>query len=139
MKKIFQITFIILLFSNPIQAKTQYLQEGINLFKNKKFRKAQFKFEKDIVFNPRSELSYLYLSKIFKKLDKKKLQEQNLNTVILLNPKNEEAILHLAKLKLENSDYKKSKELNERLHSVCINFCDESKKLEKEIDNLSKK
>jgi len=46
MKKIFQITFIILLFSNPIQAKTQYLQEGINLFKNKKFRKAQFKFEK---------------------------------------------------------------------------------------------
>ena len=139
MKKIFQITFIILLFSNPIQAKTQYLQEGIKLFKNKKFRKAQFKFEKDIVFNPRSELSYLYLSKIFKKLDKKKLQEQNLNTVILLNPKNEEAILHLAKLKLENSDYKKSKELNERLHSVCINFCDESKKLEKEIDNLSQK
>ena len=71
MKKIFQIIFIIFFFSNPIQAKTQYLQEGINLFKNKKFRKAQFKFEKDIVFNPRSELSYLYLSKIFKKLDKK--------------------------------------------------------------------
>ena len=139
MKKIFQIIFIIFFFSNPIQAKNQYLQEGINLFKNKKFRKAQFRFEKDIVFNPRSELSYLYLSKIFKKLDKKKLQEQNLNTVILLNPKNEEAILHLAKLKLENSDYKKSKELNERLHSVCINFCDESKKLEKEIDNLSQK
>ena len=84
-------------------------------------------------------MSYLYLSKIFKNLDKKELQEQNLNTVILLNPKNEEAIFNLAKLKLENSDYKKSKELNERLHSVCINFCDESKKLEIEIDNLSKK
>jgi tetratricopeptide (TPR) repeat protein len=139
MKKIIQITLIIFFFSNPIYAKNQYLQEGINLFKNKKFKQAQFKFEKDIVFNPRSELSYLYLSKIFKNLDKKELQEQNLNTVILLNPKNEEAIFNLAKLKLENSDYKKSKELNTRLHSVCINFCGESKKLEIEIDILSKK
>mgnify|MGYP000705782583 CR=1 FL=1 len=26
---------------------------------------AKFKFEQDIVFNPKSELSYLYLSKIF--------------------------------------------------------------------------
>ena len=139
MKKIFQITFIIFFFSNPIYAKTQYLEEGINFFKIKKFKQAQFKFEKDIVFNPRSELSYLYLSKIFKNLDKKELQEQNLNTVILLNPRNEEAIFNLAKLKLENSDYKKSKELNKTLYSVCINFCDESKKLKIEINNLSKK
>ena len=139
MKKIFQITFIIFFFSNPIYAKTQYLQEGINLFKNKKFRKAQFKFEKDIVFNPKSELSYLYLSKIFKNLDKKDLQEQNLNTVILLNPKNEEAIFNLAKLKLDSSDYEKSKELNNKLDSLCSKFCNESKKLKIEIENLSKK
>ena len=139
MKKIFQITFIIFFFSNPIYAKTQYLEEGINFFKIKKFKQAQFKFEKDIVFNPRSELSYLYLSKIFKNLDKKELQEQNLNTVILLNPKNEEAIFNLAKLKLKNSDYKKSKELNDKLKSLCINFCDESKKLKFEIENLLKK
>ena len=139
MKKIFQITFIIFFFSNPIYAKTQYLEEGINFFKIKKFKQAQFKFEKDIVFNPKSELSYLYLSKIFKNLDKKELQEQNLNTVILLNPKNEEAIFNLAKLKLKNSDYKKSKELNDKLKSLCINFCDESKKLKFEIENLLKK
>ena len=73
MKKIFKIIFIIFIFSNSIYAKTPYLQEGINLFKNKKFRKAQFKFEKDIVFNPKSELSYLYLSKIFKNLKKEKM------------------------------------------------------------------
>ena len=60
-------------------------------------------------------MSYLYLSKIFKNLDKKDLEEQNLNTVILLNPKNEEAIYNLAKLKLESSDYEKSKELNNSL------------------------
>ena len=139
MKKIFQIIFITLIISFPLQAKTQYLEEGINLYKIKKFKEAKFKFEKDIVFNPRSELSYLYLSKIFDNLDKKKLQEQNLDTVILLNPKNEEAIFNLAILKLESSDYKRSKELNERLQSLCTNFCKKSKKLKIEIENLSKK
>ena len=139
MKKILQIFTITCYLSNPLYAQNQHLQEGISLFKNKKFKEAKFKFEKDIVFNPRSELSYLYLSKIFKNLDKKKLQEQNLNTVILLNPKNEEAIFNLAMLKLESSDYKKSKELNEKLNLLCNNFCNKSKKLKIEIENLSKK
>ena len=120
--KIFKLLFLIFFISNPLFAKSQYLQEGIDLFKSKKYKEAKFKFEKDIVYNPKSELSYLYLSKIFKSLDEKNLQEQNLNTVILLNPKNEEAILNLAKLKLESSDYQKSRELNERLNSFCKKF-----------------
>ena len=139
MKKILKIIFLILIFTNPVYAKNQYLNEGINLFENKKFEEAKFKFEKNIVFNPKSELSYLYLSKIFNNLGKKDLQEKNLNTVILLNPKNEEAILNLARLKLESSDYKKSKELNDRLNFLCNKFCKESKKLKIEIENLSKK
>ena len=120
-------------------ANTEYYEEGLNLFKNKKFNEAKFKFEQDITFNPKSEMSYLYLSKIFKNFKKKDLEEQNLNTVILLNPKNEEAIFNLAKLKLESSDYKKSKELNDRLNTLCNKFCSESKKLKIEIENLSKK
>ena len=133
---IFLITSI---FFKPVFAKTQYFQEGLNLFNNKKFSEARFKFEQDIVFNPKSEMSYLYLAKIFKNLDKKKLAEQNLNTVILLNPTNEEAIYSLARLKLEASDYIKSKELNEKLINFCNLFCNESKKLKNEIENLSKK
>ena len=105
----------------------------------KKYKDAKFKFEQDIVFNPKSELSYLYLSKIFNKQDDKNLEEQNLKVVILLNPKNEEAIYNLAKLKLESSDYQKSNELNENLKSICVNFCDLSDKLKIEIENLSKK
>ena len=139
MTKVSKIVFLIFLITNPLFAKNQHLQEGIDLFKSKKFKEAKFKFEKNIVYNPKSELSYLYLSKIFKNLDNKKLQEQNLNTVILLNPKNEEAIFNLAKLKLESSDYQKSRELNERLNSFCKKFCNESKKLKSEIENLSKK
>ena len=139
MKKLLKIILLTIFVSNSLLAKNIYLQEGINLFENKKYEDAKFKFEKEIVYNPKSETSYLYLSKIFKNLDNKKLQEQNLNTVLLLNPRNEEAIFNLAKLKLESSDYKKSKELNDSLFSLCKNFCSESKKLKIEIDNLSKK
>ena len=139
MKKIFKIGFLTFLMLTPLHAQNQYLQEGINLFKNKKFEEAKFKFEKEIVFNPKSELAYLYLSEIFKSLEKTDLQEQNLNTVILLNPKNEEAIYNLARLKLEASDYNKSLELNKRLNSVCNKLCNESQKLKIEIENLSKK
>ena len=58
---------------------------------------------------------------------------------MLLNPKNEEAIYYLAKLKLQTSDYKKSKELNKKLKLLCNNFCNDSDKLKVEIENLSKK
>ena len=131
------LTFIII--PNLLLANTQFLQDGINLFKNKKFEQAKFKFEQDIVFNPKNEKSYLYLSKVFKILEKRNLEEQNLNTVILLNPKNEEAIYNLAKLKLATSDYKKSRELNNILNSLCVEFCSQSQKLEIDIENLSKK
>ncbi len=137
--RILKISLILSILPSSLIANTQYFQEGINLYKNKKFEEAKFKFEQDIVFNPKSEMSYLYLSKIFQNLDNKNLQEQNLHTVILLNPTNEEAIYNLAKLKLDSSDYKKSKELNERLKNVCKKFCDKSKKLKIEIENLSKK
>ena len=138
-KRYLKIILITCIFPNFLLANTQFFQEGLNLFESKKFNEAKFKFEQDIVLNPKNELSYLYLSKIFKKLDEKELQEQNLNTVILLDPKNEEAIYNLAKLKLESSDYRNSKELNNRLLNLCDKFCVKSKKLKLEIENLSKK
>ena len=137
--RIFKLILIMILIPNILFAKTEYFDEGVNLYKNKKFNEAKFKFEQDIVYNPKSELSYLYLSKIFRNLKNKNLEEQNLDTVILLNPKNEEAIYNLAKLKLESSDYKRSKELNEKLISFCDKFCNKSQKLKIEIENLSKK
>ena len=133
-------TFFILLFlQTSLLANTQYFKDGVKLFNENNLIKAKFKFEQDIVFNPKSELSYLYLSKIFKSLNKKNLEEQNLNTVILLNPKNEEAIYSLAKLKLEVSDYNKSRELNETLIKLCKDFCSKGQKLKIEIEKLSKK
>ena len=138
-KKIFKISIILFFLPNILHAKSKYIEAGINLYNKNKFEEAKFKFEQDIVFNPKSEISYLYLSKIFNKQKKKNLEEQNLNVVMLLNPENEEAIYYLVKLKLSSSDYQKSQELNKRLKSVCKNFCAKSDKLKVEIDNLSKK
>jgi len=138
-KNFFKTVLILFFIPNFLFAKSEYFQEGMTLYKKNKLEDARFKFEQDIVYNPKSELSYLYLSKIYNKQEKKDLEEQNLNTVMLLNPKNEEAIYFLAKLKLDESDYKKSKELNSRLSKLCDKFCDKSKKLKIEIENLSKK
>ena len=135
----FKLALILLCLPNKLMANNIYFDEGLKLFNSKKFEEAKFKFEQNIVFNPKSEMSYLYLSKIFKNLNDKNLQEKNLNTVILLNPKNEEAIYNLVKLKLEASDYKRSKELNDRLNDICDKFCNQSKNLKIEIENLSKK
>ena len=139
MKKYLFILLITLLMPKLLFAKSQFFKEAVDLFNKKNFDDAKFKFEQDIVFNPKSELSYLYLSKIYNKKNNKNLEEQNLNTVILLNPKNEEAIYNLAKLKLMNSDFQKSRELNSRLKLICNNFCQQSEKLKLEIENLSKK
>ena len=105
------IFFISTLLHTSTSAKNSYFLEGERLFNEKKFSQSKYKFEKDIVFNPKSELSYLYLAKIFNAQNNDFMEEQNLNTVIMLNPKNEEALYLLAKLNIKKSDYKKSTEL----------------------------
>ena len=98
------LSFFLFIFSfNPLHAKNSYFKEGKKLFDNKKYVDSKFYFEKDIVFNPKSENSYLYLAKIFKEEKKDSLEENNLNTVLLLNPKNEEAIYLLALLNIKKS------------------------------------
>ena len=132
--KIIQIIFLLILIWSNVFAGTNYFNEGLILYKNKEFDKAKFKFEQDIVFNPKNEKSYLYLSKIFNKQEKKELEEKNLNTVILLNPKNEEATFNLAKLKLKDSDFKGSKQLIEKLLIFCKDYCEKSENLKIEIE-----
>ena len=137
--RILQITFFLFLVSNNVLASTNYFNEGLLLYNKKELDKAKFKFEQDIVFNPKSEKSYLYLAKIFNKQEKKELEENNLNAVLLLNPKNEEAIYSLAQLKLKESDYSESKKLVENLLVFCKKYCQKSQQLKIEIENSLKK
>ena len=137
--KILKLIIIIILFPTILNANTNFFDEGVKFFNIKKFDKAKFKFEQDLVYNPKNENAYLYLSKIFNFQKKNDLEEQNLDTVILINPKNEEALYNLAKLKLKQSDYKESKKLVNKLISICKNFCLKSEELKVDIEkSLSK-
>ena len=104
--KIYFLTLLLAIFFQVnALAKNSYFSEGEKLFNQKKYSKSKFKFEKDIVFNPKNEKSYLYLAKIFNEQKNDYMEEQNLQTVILLNPQNEEALYLLALLKIKKSDY----------------------------------
>ena len=133
------IFFVTFFLTKNVFAEIDYFLQGEELFNKKKFSESKFKFEKDIVFNPKSEKSYLYLAKIFKKEKNDKLQEKNLNTVILLNPKNEEAIFLLTLLKIKKSDYQESEKLIKTFKKICKNLCKKEKELSKTLQGLQTK
>ncbi len=142
MKKNILIIFIsiLLLISNHIivNAKDLSFQEGEKLFANKNFKDSKFYFEKDIVFNPKSEISYLYLAKIFKEEGNDNLEENNLNTVLLLNPRNEEAIYLLTLLNIKNSNFSKAKKLIDTLEAVCKKMCSSKLELQSKLESSLK-
>ena len=65
--------------------------------------------------------TYISQKFIIKKNDE--LEESNLKTVILLNPKNEEAVYDLVLLKIRKSDYTESQKLIENFKSICNKRC----------------
>ena len=103
------IVVYLFLISNGISKESIYYSEGIKFFKKKEFDKSKILFERDIVFNPKSEKSYLFLAKIFNNKNNDDEQEINLNSVLLLNPQNDEAIYMLTLLKIKQSDYNQAK------------------------------
>ena len=134
--------FLIIFFNiTPSNGKTElnFFEKGKSFFNEKKFDLAKFKFEQDIVFNPKSEKAYLYLAKIYNIKKNDDLEESNLKTVILLNPKNEEAVLDLTLLKIRKSNYSESEELIKNFEKICNSLCPRRLELQKKLDNIIKK
>ena len=142
MKKNISIILVSLIFFNfnfiSVSAKNSYFNDGKKLFDSKKYEDSKFYFEKDIVFNPKSENSYLYLAKIFKVEDNDNFEKNNLNTVLLINPKNEEAIYLLTLLNIKESNYSKAKELISTFNLVCKKMCSSTLDLQLELNNSLK-
>ena len=140
MKKIYFLVKILIIYlffiSSGFAVKSNYFGKGKILFDKKKFQKSKIFFEKDIVFNPQSEKSYLYLAKIFNENNNDQEQEKNLSTVLLLNPQNDEAIYMLTLLKIRQSDYNEAKELIKKFNLVCESFCSKRAEIQKKFDKL---
>ena len=135
--KLISILIFTFTFSNAF-AEINSFQDGKNLFDEKKYDLAKFKFEKDIVFNPKNENSYLYLAKIYKIKKNDIMEESNLKTVILLNPSNEEAVRDLALLKIRKSNYSETEKLILDLKSICKKLCSDTSKLQEKLNNSLK-
>ena len=131
------ILFILFFLSSGIFAKeSNYFIEGMKHFENHDFDKSKIFFERDIVFNPSSEESYLYLAKIFNKKKNDSEEEMNLNNVLLLNPNNDEAIYMLTLLRIKQSNYHKAKELIKKFNLVCNSFCSKSDEMQEKFEKL---
>ena len=130
---------VIYLFLNSvgIGKESDYFAKGMEHFKKKEFNKSKIFFERDLAFNPKSEKSYLYLAKIFREKNKNVQQEINLKNVLLLNPKNDEAIYMLTLIKIEQSNYNQAKELIATFVLVCESFCSKKNEIQKKMEKLT--
>tara|TARA_B100001057_G_C22280602_1_gene730592 strand:- start:142 stop:555 length:414 start_codon:yes stop_codon:yes gene_type:complete len=120
-------------------ANDNFFEEGIRLYKEKKYEDARFMFERNIVFNPKHSNSYLYLAKIYNHEKNLKKEEKNLESTLLIEPSNEEAILMLMKIAIEKTNYSRVKELSKNFIQVCKNLCDQNESILESLSNLEPK
>jgi len=116
-----------------------FFDQGLKLFNDKKYDDARFLFERSIVFNPKNSSSYLYLAKIYNIEEDQDKEEKNLETALLIEPENEEAILMSMKIALKKSNYSKVKDLSKTFTKVCKKLCDENKGVLETLSNIEPK
>ena len=132
--KYFLIIFILLNFK--AFAKENFFQEAKILFEEGKIEESKFLFQRNIVFNPKDSESYLYLAKIFESEENEIEEEKNINTTLLLEPDNEEAMYMLIDIKLEKSDIKKVEELKEKFKIICNSLCSKIDAIDERLSNI---
>ena len=139
MNKIFKITTLLFFFvfsANLASSKENFFDEALKMYQDKKYDEARFMLERNIVFNPKDAKSYLYLAKIYNHEEDQRKEEYNLDTALLIEPNNEEAILMLMKIALEKSNYSKVKDLSQTFIKVCEKLCDENDEIQKSLKNI---
>jgi tetratricopeptide (TPR) repeat protein len=137
--KLTLIIFLFIVFSNSLFAENNFFEKGKKKYIEKKYEESKFFFQRSIVFYPKDSSSYLYLAKIYKFEENEKEEEKNINTVLLLTPKNEEALYMLIDIELKKSNYSKVRELTKKFSKVCINLCKKKDLVLESLKNLEPK
>ena len=122
-----------------VLAKENFFAKAKNLYDKKKYEDSKFLFQRNIVFNPKDAKSYLYLSKIYKVEENEKELEKNVNTTLLLEPNNEEAMYMLIEIELERSNFSKVNELTETFKIICSSLCDKTASVKERLKNFEAK
>ena len=122
--KLILIFFLLFGLYFPVSSKEKnFFDEAKKLYEEKKFEESKFLFQRNIVYNPKNAASYLYLAKIFNLEENKTEQEKNINTTLLLDPKNEEAMYILIDIELKRSNFSKAEELKKDFKIICSTMC----------------
>ena len=137
--KLILVIFLFVSFFNPLFAQEDFFEEAKNKFNAKKLEDSKFLFQRNIVFNPKDAKSYLYLAKIYNFEENEKEEVKNLNTTLLLESDNEEAIYMLINIHLKNSNYSQVKELREKFSTVCKDLCNKTKVINETLKNIEPK
>ena len=134
------IIFLLFGFSYSSFAKENiFFEEGKKLFEEEKYEDSKFLFERNIVYNPKDAKSYLYLAKIFKLEDDERNEEKNINTTLLLDPKNEEAIYLLIDMELKRSNFSRAEDLKKDFKTICLSMCEKLSSIESRLKEFEKK
>ncbi len=134
------LTVILILTSNSYSfASEKLFEEAKKKFEKKDYEKSKFLFQRNIVFNPKNAESYLYLAKIFKSEENQEEEEKNLDTTLLLQPDNEEAIYMLINIQIDRSNFEKANTLMNRFSSVCKSMCKKKKEISKSLQDIEAK
>ena len=134
--KLILIIFLFINFFSLLSAEENFFDEAKNKFNEKKLEDSKFLFQRNIVFNPKDAESYLYLAKIYNFEENEKEEEKNLNTTLLLESDNEEAMYMLINIYLKRSNYSKIKELKNDFVIICSNLCDKTKIIDEALKNI---
>tara|TARA_Y100000741_G_C18191353_1_gene533661 strand:- start:73 stop:504 length:432 start_codon:yes stop_codon:yes gene_type:complete len=137
--KIIILVYLSFFSSNFVLSDNNFFNEALKLYNNKNYDNARFLFERHIVFNPKDANSYLYLAKIYNYEQNQRKEEYNLETALLIEPDNEEALLMLMKIALNKSNYSDIKNLSQTFAKVCKKLCDENLKILEALKNIEPK
>ena len=120
-------------------SENNFFNEAMDLFDKEKYEDSKFLFQRNIVYNPKDSASYLYLAKIFKIEEDQRQEEKNINTTLLLDPKNEEAMYLLIDIELERSNFSKADELSKDFKKICKEMCNKIGLIESRLKDFEKK
>ena len=129
------LVFFSLCFAS-LAEKNNFLEEAKLLFEEKKYEESKFLFQRNIVYNPKNAESYLYLAKIFDFEENKIEQEKYINTTLLLEPKNEEAMYLLIDIELKRSNFSKVEELKKNFKKICLAMCEKLASIDSRLKEL---
>ena len=140
MNNLFKFTVLILLtISAQAVGNENFFSEAKNLFDKGKIEESKFLFQRNIVFNPKDSKSYLYLAKIYESEENDIEKEKNINTTLLLEPDNEEAMYMLIDIKLKKSDFEQVKKLRNEFEVICKILCSKIKSIDERLKNIEVK